>query len=156
MTAKDKVLKAGEGNHEEVKFKGEQAWDDVTGEELDRREVMKARSKEMGYIHEKGVWERMPRRKAAALGYKVVKTRWIDINKGNYEDPNYRSRFVAKEFNDGVEEGLFASTPPLEALRFRLSELATVDAESLALGQNSPEEDEEALMINDVARAFFE
>ena len=53
VTSKDKVEKGGEGNHEEVEFKGEQAWDDVTGEELDRNEVMKARSKEMGYIHER-------------------------------------------------------------------------------------------------------
>ena len=33
---------------------------------------------------------------------------------------------MAKEFNDGAGEGLFASTPPLEALRFLISEAATV------------------------------
>ena len=38
---------------------------------------------------------------------------WIDINKGDEDMPNYRSRLVAKEFNDGAGEGLFASTPPL-------------------------------------------
>ena len=75
VTAKDKVEKAGKDEHEEAEFKGEQAWEDVTGEELDRTEVMKARSKEMGYIHEKGVWQRMSRKRAMGLGYKVVKTR---------------------------------------------------------------------------------
>ena len=55
---------------------------------------MRARAKEMGYIHEKNVWARMSRKRAIALGYKVIKTRWIDINKGDWETPNYRSRFV--------------------------------------------------------------
>ena len=112
VSAKDKVEDTGKGNNEEVEFKGDQAWDDVTGEELDRAEVMRARAKEMGYIYEKGVWERMCRKRAIASGYKVVKRRWIDINKGDWENPNFRSRFVAKEFNDGAGEGLFASTPP--------------------------------------------
>ena len=67
-------------------------------------------------------------KKSHSLRVEIVKTRWIDINKGDWENPNFRSRFVAKEFNDGAGEGLFASTPPLEALRFLLSELATVDA----------------------------
>jgi hypothetical protein len=135
VSAKDKVEKGREGDHEEVAV--EQAWDDVTGEELDGKEVVKARAKEMGYIHEKNVWERMSRKRAAVLGYKIVKTRWIDINKGDWENPNFRSRFVAKEFNDGAGEGLFASTPSLEALRFLMSELATVDSGSIAPGQNS-------------------
>ena len=112
VTSQDKVEKSAADHHEEPDFRGEQSWDDVTGEELDTTEVLKARAKEMGYIHEKCVWRRMNRKRAIALGYKVVKTMWIDINKGNYEAPNYRSRFVAKEFNDGAEEGLFASPPP--------------------------------------------
>ena len=44
--------------------------------------------------------------------------------------PDYRSRLVTKEFNNGQEEGLDASTPPLEALRWILSHAATVDPES--------------------------
>ena len=121
---------------------------------------MKARTKEMGYIHEKKVWERMSRKRAIALGWKIVKTRWIDINKGDWENPNFRSRFVAKEFNDGVAEGLFASTPPLEALRFLISEAATVDVGTQARtswgATCGTGEGEKGLMINDVARAFFE
>ena len=64
----------------------------------------------------------MPRKTALALGYKIVGTRWLDINKGDDDKPDYRSRLVGKEYNDGFEEGLFASTPPLEALRWLLSE----------------------------------
>ena len=66
VTSKDKVEKGGKDDHEEMIATaqpfGERAWDDVTGEELDRSEVMKARAKEMGYIHEKKVWERMSRK----------------------------------------------------------------------------------------------
>ena len=54
-------------------------------------------------------------------------SRWVDVDKGDASKPEYRSRLVAKEINTGYEEGLYASTPPLEALRWLLSEAATVD-----------------------------
>ena len=55
---------------------------------------------------------------------------------------------VGKEFNNEPMDGLFAGTPPLEAFRFLIHEAATVRAEE-AMGSK-------VLMINDVARAFFE
>ena len=54
---------------------------------------------------------------------------------------------MAKEFNDGAQDGLFAATPPLEAFRMLVSEAATMD-------QGTKES--KVMMINDVARAFFE
>ena len=48
-------------------------------------------------------------------------------------------------------DGLFASTPPLEALKLVVSDAATVDS----MARNSSKE-EKAVMVNDVARAFFE
>ena len=48
-------------------------------------------------------------------GNKPIGTRWVDVNKGDDEHPEYRSRLVAKEINTGRMEGLFAATPPLEA-----------------------------------------
>ena len=57
----------------------------------------------------------------------ILKSRWIDINKGDDENPVYRSRLVGKEFNDGhMMDGLFAATPPFEALGFLVHEAATV------------------------------
>ena len=50
----------------------------------------------------------------------------MDINKGDDENPVYRSRLVGKKFNDGQMDGLFAATPPLEASRFLVHEAATV------------------------------
>ena len=45
-------------------------------------------------------------------------------------------------------DGLFAATPPLEALRFRVHEAATV--------RSSEEMGTKVSMVTDVARAFFE
>ena len=44
----------------------------------------------------------------------IIKTRWIDINKGDDLDVVYRSRLVGKELADKRIDGLFAGTPPLE------------------------------------------
>ena len=50
-------------------------------------------------------------------GGNTIGTRWIDINKGDEESPDYRSRLVGKELNVGSDPALYAATPPLEALR---------------------------------------
>jgi hypothetical protein len=43
---------------------------------------------------------------------KIIKYRWVDINKGDEVNENYRSRVVGKEFNDGSDmvEDLFAAS----------------------------------------------
>ena len=111
--------------HEE--FDLEEAYDDVTGMGLDPKEVTRARLKEMSYIDDKQVWRKISRREAKDRGIKTVGVRWIDINKGDTEKPDLRSRLVAKDFNTGQEGGLFAATPPLEALKLLISEAATID-----------------------------
>ena len=126
----------------------EEAWDDVSGHALDPERVAAARQKEMEYVHKKGVWRVIPISTAHKNGWKVIQTRWIDVNKGDNENPNYRSRLVAKEFNTGAVDGLFAATPPLEALRLLISLAATVDTNKSGTRN--------VIMINDVARAFFE
>ena len=88
----------------------------------------------------------MPRAWALKMGIKIDKIKWIDIDKGDVDHPVHRSRFVAKEFNNGDEEGLFAATPPLEALRVLVSDAATTH---YGIGDKE-------IMVADVARAFFE
>ena len=83
----------------------EEAWDDVSGHDLDPKRVAAAREKEMEYVHNKGVWRVIPMSVARENGWKVIQTRWIDVNKGDNENPNYRSRLVAKEFNTGAVDG---------------------------------------------------
>ena len=94
------------------------------------------------------MWEVVPREEARRNGWKIIKSRWIDINKGDDVASLYRSRLAGKEFADKKVDGLFAGTPPLEALRFLVHEAATVEGEE--------EEQEKVIMVNDVARAFFE
>ena len=130
------------------------AWDDVSAAPLDPTKVVAARKLEITYAEKKPVWKKIPRSQAKARGWKVIRSRWIDINKGDDDNPNYRSRMVGKEFNDHEIEGLFAATPPLEALRLLLSWAAT--------GGTSPQGDpasgggERSILIADVSRAFFE
>ena len=77
-----------------------------------------------------------------AIGKIPITMRWIDINKGDQENPNYRSRIVARELNTHKRDDLFAATPPLEALKLVLSMTATANKG-------------EVVMINDISRAFF-
>ena len=76
------------------------------------------------------------------FGKAPVKVRWIDINKGDIEEPNYRSRLVAKEINTYKRDDLFVATPPFETAKMIISMSATANHG-------------EMIMINDVSRAFF-
>ena len=68
----------------------------------------------------------MPREEAHRSGHgNIIRGRWLGINKGNSERPDYRSRFVGKEYNTGVDPALYAATPPLEALKFILGYAAS-------------------------------
>ena len=49
---------------------------------------------------------------------------WASTRETTHEH-NYRSRFVAMEFNTHKVNGLYASTPPLEALKLLISDAAT-------------------------------
>ena len=66
----------------------------------------------MNYIRKKPVWRKVTRKEAIRNGWKIIKGRWIDSNKGDDKQPLIRSRFVGKEYNNGEMEGLFAGTPP--------------------------------------------
>ena len=131
------------------------AWDDISAAPLDTVKVTAARKLGIQYAEKKPVWKKISRAVAKEEGWKIVKSRCIDINKGDDENPNYRSRTVGKEFNDSVVDGLFAATPPLEALRLLLSWAATLPVGPSASGyieQGSGN----SILIADVSRAFFE
>ena len=73
------------------------AWNDVTGEELDAGMVKGARMEEIGEVHRHKVYYKVPIQESwDVTGKAPIKTRWLDINKGDKVHPNYRSRFVAK------------------------------------------------------------
>ena len=129
------------------------AWDDLSAAPLDPKKVVAARRLEIEYAEKKPVWKKIPRWKAKEEGWKIIKSRWIDINKGDDDKPNYRSRMVGKEFNDREIEGLFAATPPLEALRLILSWAASSVGPLSGAENGMPDK---SSLIADVSRAFFE
>ena len=80
---------------------------------------------------------------------KPIKLRWIDINKGDKVNPEYRSRIVAKDFKIDKRWDVFAATPPLEALKMLISLWMT---EGIGFTSNNSRMKMEFI---DVRRAFF-
>ena len=64
--------------------------------------VRAARCEEMRFVREQQVWTPISAQLAHEHGWSVIGTKWIDIDKGDAERPNYRSRLVAQEFNTSV------------------------------------------------------
>ena len=80
----------------------------------------------MEYFEMMKVWLKKPRSDARRyMGKPPISVRWIDVNKGDDLNPEYRSRLVAREIRRFGEEPVFAPTPPLESLRTILSFAAT-------------------------------
>ena len=72
--------------------------DAVTGQPLQWPLVAAARKLELEYFEAKKVWLKRPRAEAfTRTGRPAISVRWIDTNKGDDDNPNYRSRLVARE-----------------------------------------------------------
>ena len=88
---------------------------------------MKAREEEIETFGKHRVWDlvdiEIPRKK----GMKLIKVKWVDINKGDSKDPEYRSRLVAKEIKRDKRMDMFAATPPLEAKKLLLYAMAVTE-----------------------------
>ena len=98
--------------------------DEITGKLLPKQEVIKARLDEMCQIRTHAVYDKVPIEECYIVtGKKPIQTKWLDINKGDEDNPEYRSRLVAKEIKSDNRLDLFAATPPLEAkkLLFRFA-----------------------------------
>jgi hypothetical protein len=79
-------------------------------------------------------------------GKKPIQVKWIDVNKGDDDNPTYRSRLVAKDFKTSINLEWYAATPPLETLRTLISMGAT---------NVYNEEGPNKIMVNDISRAYF-
>ena len=130
---------ADEDNDEEMMI----AWDDVSGVALEPKAVIVARAEEIEYVRKMNVYTKVPIKECVMkTGKQPISTRWIDVNKGDAQNPNYRSRLFAREINTHKRDDLFAATPPLEALKVILSMTACCNKG-------------EVVMINDISRALF-
>ena len=88
-------------------------------------------------------------------GEPPITVKWIDTNKGDDENPNYRSRLVAREVRKAWENSIFSPTPPLEALRSVLS-LAATDFDDKPKRIRSPTSEQRTqVSIIDIKRAYF-
>ena len=131
--------------------------DDLTGQPLKDELVKLARAKELIYFHSKGVWVKVPKATARArTGHPPISVRWVDVNKGDEQNPNYRSRLVARQLKalDRSGQSYFAPAPPLEALRTVLSMAMT------RIGKHVPDWDPMSatrtqISFIDVRRAYF-
>ena len=84
-------------------------------------------------------------------GSKPVQVKWVDINKGDAQNPEYRSRLVAKEIKRDSRDDIFAATPPIEALNMLLG-MAVTEGIGFHRGK---EEIGMKLEFIDIKRAFF-
>ena len=76
----------------------ERVIDDITGQPLNPELCRIARQKEIDYFRNKGVWDMRRIQEAwARTGRPPISVRWVEVNKGDDEHPNYRSRLVARE-----------------------------------------------------------
>merc|ERR1711884_311520 len=97
-------------------------YDNVTGKPLEDWRVLKARKEELEYFRKEKVYVQVPRTKCwEVTGKGPIRVRWVDVNKGDDENPDYRSRLVAMEFRVRSNNDFFSGTPPLEALRYLCS-----------------------------------
>ena len=120
-TKTEKLLNVHVKKEDQQEFK-----DSVTGQLLVPDLVREARRKEMEYFEIMQVWLRRPRADAKRhMGKPPISIRWIDANKGDDLNLEYRSRLVAREIKRFGEEPVFAPTPPLESLRAILAFAAT-------------------------------
>ena len=119
--------------------------DDVTGRPLNHKLAAEARRLEIDFFKNMKVYEKVPRWRATEAGGKVVTTRWIDINKGDLQNPNYRARLVGREMKMDKRLDLFAATPPLESLRMMCSLCAS----------NQWRKDPYRILSIDIKRAYF-
>ena len=72
------------------------ARDDVSGKELVPKLVQEARDEEISYFMKRGVCEVVPRSHQSQTGGKLIGTRWVDVNRGDAEAPDCRSRLVGR------------------------------------------------------------
>ena len=102
-------------------------YDEVTGQELDRKLVMAARAEELGFFHKKGVYTKVPAEQAKkTTGRGPISIRWVYVNKGDEQHPDIRARLVAREIRQEASDGsMYAATPPLETIKWLLSTAAS-------------------------------
>ena len=123
--------------------------DDSSGAILDPELVRKARAEELAWLKKECVYERVPLSQAKG---DLLKIKWLDINKGDHDNPKVRSRLVAKEIKKAKPKEMqlegadtFSSTPPVETV-FALFSLFMTEEKGM---------DKKMMGTWDISRAHF-
>eukprot|EP00971_Amphidinium_carterae_P338220 6475462-Amphidinium_carterae.1 len=104
----------------------DEIFDNITGVKLDAELVTKSRAQEMEFL--RGLQAYSYSTVDVCMektGKRPIPVAWVDVNKGDADNPAVRSRLVVKEtkyrttLTDPAQS--YASAPPYEALRFLLS-----------------------------------
>ena len=78
---------------------------------------MLAHLKELDYFGAKKVWEKRPLGEARRMtGKPPISVRWVDVNKGDNQVPNIRSRLVARQIRQAGEDAIFYASKRYEIL----------------------------------------
>ena len=102
-------------------------WDEMSGKILNSGMVKSARKEEMIEVKKHSVYVKVPIAQCfEETGNPPIGTRWIDVNKGDDVNVEYRSRLVAQELKRlSWADDLFAATPPLEVKKLIFSMAVT-------------------------------
>jgi hypothetical protein len=118
-----KVLVAGLEVNQDTELEWE-TWakeeiiDQKSGKILDPELVVAARAEEVDFMRKIKLYEKAPVTEAWEMtGKAPTSVKWVDLDKGNDEEPDVRCRLVGRDFKPKGEkdrEDLFAAMPPLE------------------------------------------
>ena len=114
--------------------------------------VAAARQTQLSYVEDKDVWMKVTRKEAVRRGLRIIGVRWIGVNREETPGGTQTIEVGARRRRIqpwGKETSVSSQPIPLlEALRLIISEAATCEGER--------DEGNKVIMINDIARAFFE
>ena len=89
--------------------------------------MAKARAEEMAWYEKFNAYEEVTDETCLSRSVrKPISCRWRDINKGDHERVEVRSRLVAREIKQKGTDSYFAGTPLLALVRYVTSRAATV------------------------------
>ena len=113
-------------------------------EEFDPVLVHRAKMEEKDFTDKMGVYDVVPRSDAAKKGCRVIRTRWVTVNKGS-DNPQIRARWVAHEFRGcGDKHEYFSETPDLALVKAVIAHAA-----------RWAEREDVVVAVFDVRRAYF-
>ena len=74
---------------------------------------------EKDFTDKMGLYDVVPRSDAAEKGCRVIRTRWVTVNKGSDDAPQIRARWVAQQFRGrcGNKHEYFSETPALALVK---------------------------------------